>query len=237
MKSSHLKLGVAADVDGIWPLESFGRNGSGRQWYCRECFREHFRARGELHLAQTADAKKARQHAAYRYVRDLKKRSACRDCAATDWRLLEFDHLVEKYLGITEFLSQGPGTERLKRELDRCEIVCRNCHRRRTAIDQQSWRLDPDAVERLSNRSRSQLAALVWLRDVLAKSSCADCGVGELVVLEFDHLRDKEADISALVQNGYSIATIEAEAAKCEIVCANCHKVRTMARASNAQAS
>jgi hypothetical protein len=63
---------------------------------------------------------------------------------------------------------------------------------------------------------------------VLAKSQCLDCHTTDLAVLEFDHVRgEKIADISLLVRNGHSLARLQAEIAKCEVRCANCHRRRT----------
>lgn len=56
---------------------------------------------------------------------------------------------------------------------------------------------------------------------------CSDCGIDDIVVLEFDHLRDKTANISSLISLGRSYAELDAEMAKCEVVCANCHRKRT----------
>jgi hypothetical protein len=53
------------------------------------------------------------------------------------------------------------------------------------------------------------------------------------VVLEFDHLRDKVANISKLVHLGADWETTLAEIAKCEVVCANCHRRRTARRAGH----
>lgn len=59
-------------------------------------------------------------------------------------------------------------------------------------------------------------------------SPCADCGVSyPAVVMDFDHVRGtKEANVSQLVRRA-SWARIEAEIAKCEVVCANCHRLRS----------
>ena len=50
--------------------------------------------------------------------------------------------------------------------------------------------------------------------------------------MEFDHLNpeEKSRTISRMVGEGVSIATIQAEIAKCEPVCSNCHRKREHAR-------
>lgn len=55
-----------------------------------------------------------------------------------------------------------------------------------------------------------------------------DCGEADPIVLEFDHVRGEKADnISRMVHGTRSIAAIQAEIDKCEVVCANCHRRRT----------
>jgi hypothetical protein len=59
---------------------------------------------------------------------------------------------------------------------------------------------------------------------------CVDCGVKyPYYVMDFDHLEDKKFNISYLAATG-RIGTLKMEIAKCEIVCANCHRKRTYER-------
>ncbi len=67
------------------------------------------------------------------------------------------------------------------------------------------------------------------LLEYFATHPCADCGESDPVVLEFDHLRDKSFEIAtALVDRSWD--RILEEIAKCEVVCANCHRRRTVRR-------
>ena len=59
-----------------------------------------------------------------------------------------------------------------------------------------------------------------------------DCGANDPRVLEFDH-RDpntKLDHVTSLARRGAAWARIEAEIAKCDIRCANCHRRRTAAQ-------
>lgn len=62
--------------------------------------------------------------------------------------------------------------------------------------------------------------------------SCLDCGVSyPPFVLEFDH-RPGEVKLHNVSQMAFrsGVAAIMAEIAKCDLVCANCHRVRTYSR-------
>jgi hypothetical protein len=60
---------------------------------------------------------------------------------------------------------------------------------------------------------------------------CTDCKVSyPAYAMDFDHLGDKEYDISRMPARGFSIEKIQLEIDKCELVCANCHRERTHKR-------
>jgi len=56
---------------------------------------------------------------------------------------------------------------------------------------------------------------------------CKFCGEKRSLALDFHHTdpSNKKAKVSTLVKDSYSIKTIQAEIDKCEIICANCHRV------------
>ena len=67
------------------------------------------------------------------------------------------------------------------------------------------------------------------LYEYLAGHPCVDCREADPLVLELDHRDQKEKlhNLSRMWYNGYSWQKIEAEIAKCEVRCANCHRRRT----------
>ena len=66
----------------------------------------------------------------------------------------------------------------------------------------------------------------VW--NYLSAHPCVDCGESNPIVLEFDHVRgNKRKTLSRLTGEGYSIEAIQKEINKCEVRCANCHRIRT----------
>lgn len=70
-----------------------------------------------------------------------------------------------------------------------------------------------------------------FIVDYLRRHPCVDCGEANPIVLEFDHVRgEKRGNISEIVSAGWSLAYIAEEIAKCDVRCANCHRIRTVAQ-------
>ncbi len=66
-----------------------------------------------------------------------------------------------------------------------------------------------------------------FIVEYLLNHPCIDCNEKNIVVLEFDHVKGKKRkEISILANNTVSITTLLEEIKKCEVRCANCHKIR-----------
>lgn len=63
--------------------------------------------------------------------------------------------------------------------------------------------------------------------DYLLSHACVDCGEDDILVLEFDHLYDKKAEICGMRSDKKNIELIKAEIKKCEVRCCNCHRRKT----------
>lgn len=82
------------------------------------------------------------------------------------------------------------------------------------------------------DRNTKTNAKLTEIILVLKNKGCLDCGVkypGEPWLIEFDHLQDKQFNISTLRKSG-SVTKLRSELEKCEVVCVICHRRRTAKR-------
>jgi hypothetical protein len=77
-----------------------------------------------------------------KYVEDYKRSHPCVDCGESDPVCLDFDHrdAVEKRVNVSKILSREASLETLAEEIAKCDMRCANCHRRRTA-KQQNWHI------------------------------------------------------------------------------------------------
>ena len=68
------------------------------------------------------------------------------------------------------------------------------------------------------------------IKEIKEVKGYIDCGINNHIVLDFDHIKDKKYNVSRMIHDGFTWASIKKEIAKCEIVCANCHRIRTYKR-------
>lgn len=93
---------------------------------------------------------------------------------------------------------------------------------------------NPEKVKqiKLDSARRRRQTVREFVNAFKTANPCVDCG-GRFPApaMQFDHVEDnKTANVSHLVTRGYALEIVVAEIEKCELVCANCHSIRTHAR-------
>jgi hypothetical protein len=115
------------------------------------------------------------------------------------------------------------------RRHDNLQSWCKTCRRE---YDADYWRRT--RVDRIQMRKVYRRELVAWYRG-LKDAPCVDCGCSfHHAAMHWDHLpgAPKTREVSYMVLRGFRRRTILAEISKCELVCANCHAVRTFRRAS-----
>ena len=87
----------------------------------------------------------------------------CVDCGERDIRCLEFDHRDRstKTKAVALLVRDGVSWDVILEEIEKCDVRCANCHRRKTAAENNSWRhrvffssmsidVDPHAAGRIT---------------------------------------------------------------------------------------
>lgn len=74
-------------------------------------------------------------------------------------------------------------------------------------------------MSRKDQRERNKMAIIEYL----ANHPCVDCSEADVRVLTFDHIKGKNANVSFLVNKGYSLERIFQEIKLCEVRCISCH--------------
>lgn len=108
---------------------------------------------------------------------------------------------------------------------------CRSCD---NAANKEWYAENRDAAKkRIYARKREVRAENISkLSKLKTDAGCIDCGYsGHAEALDFDHISGEKKDaVSRLASQGYSWEVLEEEIAKCEIRCANCHRLATRSR-------
>jgi hypothetical protein len=121
------------------PDQEFAGRGSPagkRDTYCRPCRsaygKKHYAANRTRYIELEAKRKRARAEKRMAYLLDYFKTHPCVDCGEADPLVLEFDHIRDKSFDIAAALPDR-NWESILKEIEKCDVVCANCHRRRTA--------------------------------------------------------------------------------------------------------
>ncbi|MCA9388776.1 hypothetical protein KC644_03380 [Candidatus Berkelbacteria bacterium] len=94
----------------------------------RAAIRRHYHANKEKYLEKN----RKRRAKLRKYIADIKSKTPCTDCKIQyPYYVMDFDHLSSKK-GIISKVVASNNLKALKDEIAKCEIVCSNCHRKRT---------------------------------------------------------------------------------------------------------
>lgn len=183
------------------------------------------------------------------WLREL-RRVPCMDCGGTFLPyVMEFDHRdpKTKLFALTSNRAMLKPREQLLAEIAKCDIVCANCHRARTYASFMAGTIRSVWFTRRAvggtqeqrrcrdkwTRTRSEQADLLR---AFRQGPCFDCARAfDWFVMEFDH-RDASTKLGNVPQlaGRVSLRRLLEELEKCDIVCANCHRVRTYVRREGA---
>jgi hypothetical protein len=118
--------------------------------------------------------------------------------------------------------------------------VCKSCrglraHKKFRYYQEYRRKYNRENRNRKAQRDRQRRYEVKRYVDRLkAKTPCADCRRKfPPICMDFDHLRAKTRSIANLVSGAYRLALIKEEITRCELVCANCHRIRTAKRKQN----
>jgi hypothetical protein len=90
----------------------------------------------------------------------------------------------------------------------------------------EHYRKNPAAYKARAVAKKRETKRLFF--DWLATQACIDCGESDPIVLDCDHVRgQKVADLKTMTAAGATWVRIQAEIAKCEVRCSNCHRKKT----------
>lgn len=116
-----------------------------------------------------------------------------------------------------------------KNRNDGLNSYCKPCHKTGNNDYYARSEYRRSQIRDRDNAQIDKLRDYVW--NYLENHACVDCGESDPIVLEFDHVRGvKVRAVADMVRGKVSLKSLEAEIAKCEVRCANCHRRITAKR-------
>lgn len=104
---------------------------------CKDCYKQY---RSSIYPEYYSRKKQEYRDRNKKYILRNRKncydyllKHSCVDCGESDPVVLEFDHLRDKVNNISRMIRNSLSWEAILHEIQKCEVVCANCHKRRTA--------------------------------------------------------------------------------------------------------
>jgi len=187
------------------------------------------------------------------YYNSLKTLKGCIDCGYnSNPEVLDWDHipsLGKKLFKIADGI-RNKTKKQVKDEIAKCEVRCSNCHRNITQLRKlelgkttqiafsfellENYRFN--IREKIKNTGYfipGKVRQYIFDYIALTKESkpCMDCNKSyPFFIMDYDHVFGEKYDNLSKLYKRVTLNTldlIDIEIAKCDLVCSNCHRVRT----------
>jgi hypothetical protein len=129
------------------PAEEFGwkdRTINKRHAVCKECTAKRssdwYYANRQHHIQNVGINSKAYRDEARQYILEYLQEHPCVNCGESDPVVLEFHHVGEKEAEIAVMVGRGWSLEKIKAEVEKCVVLCGNCHKKLTARERGFYR-------------------------------------------------------------------------------------------------
>lgn len=160
-----------------------------------------------------------------RGIIDQKKNIPCKKCKKSYHpAAMGFVHKdgKDKDFSIYKATKTIYSLDRLNDELEKCDVYCSNC------IKEMKAQL-PQNEQTNKKRRRKKLLEIV---NKMKDKPCKDCGEKfPPYIMELDHIEDNKVDaVAKMVNTERAMGIIQEEFDKTEVLCTNCHRIRTYKR-------
>jgi hypothetical protein len=116
---------------------------------CKPCWKEYYQnwyaENKTQHLTNVKVTRKRRIQERRQKILEYLQANPCIDCGESDPVVLDFDHVRGRKKSDVTTMIYASSWENVVKEIEKCEVRCANCHRRRTAKVVKSYRCKMDS--------------------------------------------------------------------------------------------
>lgn len=108
---------------------------------CKACTRllikNHYNKHKEYYLEKANKRNVKLKNEVINYLNKYLLDHPCKDCGESDLAVLEFDHNGKepKFKAVSSLIRNRHTLDVVKKEVEKCDVRCANCHRRKTAVE------------------------------------------------------------------------------------------------------
>lgn len=131
---------------------------------CKSCHKEyaknHYQKNKSLYIKRAFKSSVLYRKRNQQFICDYLLNHPCVDCDESDIIVLDFDHKNQKTktIEISKMISNY-SWERILEEIEKCDVRCANCHRRRTAKQVKNYKIKYARMVELADTPASKTGA------------------------------------------------------------------------------
>ena len=119
-------------------LDSFSKKRNGYSSYCKECNKQYQKEHYNKNKKYYNEKRYSYSQESLQYIYDYLNNKSCIICGESRIATLQFDHIdrKDKLFNLSE--AKYKSIKTIKKEIQKCRILCANCHLVHTA-EQLNW--------------------------------------------------------------------------------------------------
>ena len=112
-------------------IECFKIRASGlRNYHCYDCQLKYQREHYSKNRSREVDRVRKRVRSVALWFAELKNDFKCETCGENHPATLDFHHKFEKKYNVSEMANSGCSKKSILKEIEKCTVLCSNCHRK-----------------------------------------------------------------------------------------------------------
>lgn len=198
--------------------------------WCKDCHKKYKREKYNENLQKNRSYTNDKRADRINWFQELKSNLSCIDCAQIyEPYCMDYDHLPNqiKIKNVSKMVIDNTPKEIILEEIKKCELVCLLCHNKRT-YTRFNEILGKD------RKYKPHQQRNINIIDDFKNKPCAICNIQyELYNMQIDHIDPgtKLYDVCQLKSRKEKI--LQDELAKCQVLCALCHRRKSIIEQQN----